>query len=274
MNKKNNTVLFIVEGEVAEPTILNGILSDIGLCDNQIYSYKTNIYSLYHKLRDTFDDDEEYDLFTFIVDLELEKNNPDNIIKFKRKQISEIYLFFDLDAHNDERTEENIAKVKELIECFNDENGLGKLYISYPMIEALTMYHQLQDSKINFYLFRADTNETKTGTKFKAICNTNPRSHHLRQTFSTHDIEWIKKYHLLLCKHIYQLKEIDSSTYKSFVTTSKTLEKQNESYQKNNKLIIVFSSIAEFLLDYINSEEFPELDNSIENIIIDLWNDD
>ena len=65
MNKKNNTVLFIVEGEVAEPTILNGILSDIGLCDNQIYSYKTNIYSLYHKLRDTFDDDEEYDLFYF-----------------------------------------------------------------------------------------------------------------------------------------------------------------------------------------------------------------
>ena len=58
------------------------------------------------------------------------------------------------------------------------------------------------------------------------------------------------------------------------VTTSKTLEKQNESYQKNNKLIFVFSSIAEFLLDYINSEEFPELDNSIENIIIDLWNDD
>ena len=36
MNKKNNTVLFIVEGEVAELTILNGILSDIGLCDNQI----------------------------------------------------------------------------------------------------------------------------------------------------------------------------------------------------------------------------------------------
>ena len=58
------------------------------------------------------------------------------------------------------------------------------------------------------------------------------------------------------------------------VTTTKTLEKQNESYQKNNKLIFVFSSIAEFLLDYINSEEFPELDNSIENIIIDLWNDD
>lgn len=73
MNKKNNTVLFIVEGEVAEPAILNGILNDIGLCDNQVYSYKTNIYSLYNKLRHTFDDDEEYDLFTFIVDLELEK---------------------------------------------------------------------------------------------------------------------------------------------------------------------------------------------------------
>ena len=36
------------------------------------------------------------------------------------------------------------------------------------------------------------------------------------------------------------------------VTTSKTLEKQNESYQKNNKLIFVFSSIAEFILYYIN----------------------
>lgn len=274
MIKKNNTVLFIVEGEVAEPAILNGILNDIGLCDNRIYSYKTNIYSLYHNLRHTFNNDEEYDLFTFIVDLESEKKYPDNIIKFNRKQISEIYLFFDLDAHNNEKTEENIAKVNELIEYFSDENGLGKLYISYPMIEALTMYHQLQDSKINFYLFRADTNETKTGKKFKAICNTNPRSHHLRQTFSTHDIEWIKKYHLLLCKHIYQFQEINSSIYKSFVTTAKTLEKQNESYQENNKLIYVFSSIAEFLLDYINSEEFPELDNSIENIIIDLWNDD
>lgn len=44
-------ILFIVEGEVAEPKVLNKLLSKMGYDGNtQIYSYKSNIYSLFNSI--------------------------------------------------------------------------------------------------------------------------------------------------------------------------------------------------------------------------------
>lgn len=58
-----------------------------------------------------------------------------------RDDFSEVYLFFDYDAHqtNLGRTV-NEDVVHQMLESFDNETENGKLYISYPMVEALRDY--------------------------------------------------------------------------------------------------------------------------------------
>lgn len=271
---KKDKILFIVEGEVVEPKVLESILSQLDIDKNQIYSYKTNIYTLYQKLMETFEEDEEYDLFAYLVELESKKTKPDNIINLSRDQIAEIYLLFDLDGHHSEDVEGNVRKIKKLVTMFNNETSLGKLYISYPMVEALTMYHRLENSHINFYQFKINDNMSKSKKKFKSICNNNPKSHHLKKQYTHDDIKWIMRYHLLLCSEIYRMI-VTRDSYRDIVSVEKTLELQEEYSLENENLIFVYSGIAEFLLDYLKVEELPEI-NSDEKIlkkIFNIWDD-
>lgn len=58
-----------------------------------------------------------------------------------REDFSEVYLFFDYDAH-----QTNLGKavnedvIRQMLESFDNETENGKLYISYPMVEALRDY--------------------------------------------------------------------------------------------------------------------------------------
>lgn len=269
---KKNKILFIVEGEVAEPRVLQNISEKLGIDSQQIYSYKTNIYTLYKKLKETFGEDEDYDIFSFIVELEGEKKNPNEIVNIPRSHISEIYLLFDFDAYDSNDIQGNIEKISELVEVFDNESELGKLYISYPMVEALTCYHQIQNSKISFYQFKINDKFSKEGLTFKAVCNENPRSHHLKKPYSPEEIDWIMKYHLLLCGQMYA-EEVNPASYRKSVSTAKALEIQVNNSSVNDNLIYVYSGIAEFLLDYIKIEDFPNIDDirCLNKEIINLW---
>ena len=52
-------------------------------------------------------------------------------------------MFFDYDGHAPLADDE---KIKELLILFNEETSFGKLYISYPMIEALKHINESKDS--------------------------------------------------------------------------------------------------------------------------------
>ena len=277
-------ILFIVEGKVAEPKVINNILRSMGYQENQIYSYKTNIYSLYSHLMKEYGDEKDYDLFSFIRELELrkDKKDQDKIVQARRNEFSSIYLFFDLDAHNipggsrflGQRPDVkgNIKKVQELVETFDNESELGKLYISYPMVESLTMYHGICDEKIYFYKFKAGTNKSRDGKKFKTICNEDKRSHLLNDEFSEEDIEWLKIYHLLLCREIFEIDTVDYKTFRSLVETRTVLSKQYETVEFN-ELIYVYSGIAEWVLNYSKENAFPDItpfaDKEVE--LINKW---
>ena len=52
---------------------------------------------------------------------------------------SEVYLFFDYDGHHNNIPKKLSGKdaLEEMLETFNNETELGKLYVSYPMVEAI-----------------------------------------------------------------------------------------------------------------------------------------
>lgn len=60
-----------------------------------------------------------------------------NVLKdIDKRFISEIYLFFDYDGHAYKREQVDDI-IKEMIENFNNETENGRIYISYPMVEAI-----------------------------------------------------------------------------------------------------------------------------------------
>ena len=130
---------FIVEGEAREPQIIDNISKVFFSHGNfKIITLPAgeNIYMLWKKLKaDDFDTD--------IIEVLRESN--DDISKqldgLSRDDFSEVYLFFDYDMHQTNLGKEDDADaVKQMLESFDNETVNGKLYISYPMVEALRDY--------------------------------------------------------------------------------------------------------------------------------------
>lgn len=93
-----------------------------------------NIYMLWNRLRE---DQFETDLISVLKEM-----NPDSAKNLKHisvEDFSEIYLFFDYDGHNNNIPKEfrNQDVLAEMLKTFDNETELGKLYISYPMIESI-----------------------------------------------------------------------------------------------------------------------------------------
>ena len=76
--------------------------------------------------------DEDLDTFNLLKERSL--LNKEILNEFNRNDFAEIYLFFDYDGHS---TLANDSKLESMLRFFNEETFVGKLYISYPMVEAL-----------------------------------------------------------------------------------------------------------------------------------------
>ncbi|NAR61681.1 hypothetical protein [Acinetobacter haemolyticus] len=119
-------ILFIVEGERTESQIVNNLLNYFIQKDSVVVkaSYKTDIYNLYARLKE----DEDLTVFNLVQERDT------SLAGYKRSQFAQVYLFFDHDPHIQQASDH---KIKELLEFFNEETEHGKLFVSYPMVEAL-----------------------------------------------------------------------------------------------------------------------------------------
>lgn len=96
--------------------------------------FGTVVYALYNEIKE----DSDLDVFTLL------KSRIRELQKFDRNTFSEIYLFFDYDAHASNASN---TKLEVLFSTFDNETENGKLYVSYPMLESLKHYTTLQDFK-------------------------------------------------------------------------------------------------------------------------------
>lgn len=139
MNHENIAV--IVEGNVREPDIIADMASVF--FKNRVKMIPlpagSNIYMLWKRLSE---DDYETD----IIEVVREDNSLSRKVLegYRRDDFSEVYLFFDYDGHqtnigNDDGKDGDTV-IREMLQTFNNETDQGKLYISYPMVEALRDY--------------------------------------------------------------------------------------------------------------------------------------
>ena len=143
-------ILFVFEGRKREPDIFRTfeyLFFPKG--QNIICSFGNNIYELYRQMKELEGDGDIVSLLR-----EINKDKPDNPFHgdIKSSDFSEIFLFFDYDFQNRNITLEQMNKqIAEMLDLFCDETDQGKLYINYPMIEAIRYTKTLPDEHFPEY---------------------------------------------------------------------------------------------------------------------------
>ena len=132
----NSFILLIFEGEKAEKMIYENIKNSFFKNNTILFAtYKAEIFQLWNLIEKKYNGDDDID----IIEVLKERGN-DDLTNVSREQVTEIHLFFDHDAHSHLSTME-IDKYNNIIEnmlnYFSNEYNQGKLWISYPMLEAV-----------------------------------------------------------------------------------------------------------------------------------------
>lgn len=153
MRDRKKHIAFVYEGEKTEKVLVERMkeLFFEEIADVMIFSFPAcgNIYMIWNKLR-------EYEFEIDVIDAirEISPKAKELLEGYSISDFSEVYLFFDYDAHNDNLPQvyRRTDVVEELLQAFDNETENGKLYISYPMIESLREMSIEQEDYKSFYV--------------------------------------------------------------------------------------------------------------------------
>ncbi len=133
----NELQLFVFEGSRAESKYVEKLEQNfLGKRITVKCVYDAEIYQLYKNLKE-----EELDFDMVELLKERSKENEELLKDYTRDSFAYIYLFFDYDAHS---TLADDSKIKEMLKFFDNETENGLLYISYPMVEAIRHYKNME----------------------------------------------------------------------------------------------------------------------------------
>ena len=268
---KSKKIAFVIEENKTEPQIIYNIkeyffkgLDVVPI----ILPNATNIYTLWEKIKE---DDEETDIIEIVKEealkqdqnqslTKIDRMNKIDFRKMNRDEFSEVYLFFDYDGHNDNLPKDKNPNdvLKSMLKTFDNETENGKMYISYPMVEAIkdysidTICHEQNNCFSNISIGR---NYKKQVSDYALI-----------NDFKRLDIIGWK---FIIQKYInscYCLLDIEHSlTKKEFVnrvTPTLIFDKQRHKYINRYGYIMVLSAFPEFLIDYFKEEVLERYLNS------------
>ena len=249
MNDKRKKIIFIYEGLKAEENLLQNLVkvffsskADISILNCPADG---NIYMLWTRLK-------KDDFETNVVDVlkEMSTIAKERLKDFKASDFSEIYLFFDYDGHNDNITKEYLRKdiLEEMLKTFNNETELGKLYVSYPMIESMRDIDAKTKDYKTLYLSLDEI------VQYKQIVSSQSEYNN----FSRID----EKHWLIACKASYKrasllAKYSSDCTYDYFIHNLNQEELyfyQKRNYICNGQLLCVLNSVPLFLVEYYGEE--------------------
>lgn len=139
MNKEKT--LFIFEGAKTEEKLVEKLEHNF-LGDRHAIKciFDAEIYQLYRAIKE----EKEFSIDLVSLLKERTAENANILNDYNRDSFAYIYLFFDYDAHS---TLADDDKIKKMLAFFNDETDEGMLYISYPMVEAIRHFKDLDSFK-------------------------------------------------------------------------------------------------------------------------------
>ena len=242
-------IAIIVEGERREPYYLKRMAAAFPpLKEIEIICLPTekNIYMLWKQLN-------EDDFGTDMIELIRENASPKTTKQLQgltRDDFQEIYLFFDFDPQQTNLGQKDgkdpRTVLAEMLETFDNETENGRLYISYPMSEALRDITPWSCKSFSDCFFPADEisdYKTRTGED-------NPYAS--VQKYDTHTWHMIAAIFLARCRCLMNGHADGIGLYhwyKEALSVSAICARQIQQLDQAGT-IFVLSAFPEFLLDY------------------------
>ena len=233
---------FIVEGEAREPLIIDNIAKVFFSHGNiKIITLPAgqNIYMLWKKLKE-----DDFDTDIIEVLREEHKELEEQLAGLSRDDFSEVYLFFDYDGHQNNLTKDEDEDVLEqMLISFDNETENGKLYISYPMVEALRDFEVgTCGKKNNCVVMFADIKDYK---KISAARSYYPQ-------FDMYDYNiWKDVIDIFSMRLSCLMNESEVISYDRYIETISPYEiLKSERFEIQQNRVFVISAFPEFLLDY------------------------
>lgn len=244
-SKSIKSILCIVEGKVAEGKILNKLNREYIHRNIEFVKIETNIYHFYNAyLKEISEIGNDIIMLSF-----LQKFDGSGVLKGKKpNDFLAIYLFMDLDRH-EPLSNKLLDCIPNMLQIFNNQNENGKIYISYPMVEAF--WHDI---------FEKETSSIELGGGYKAYVGNNRLKLVNKSDFDKSLITQIKQMNYLLYDEFNfpQNYQIDDWSQSVIYTN------QSEKYIQPKQQCLVLSPFALFLLEYLGKElflEWQKLDN-------------
>lgn len=256
-------ILFIFEGK-REKTIyesMEALFFNSHLSEPIVRVYDGNIYDLYCTYKKYGGD---MDIVSLLKDRYAQRGENIFAEDTKASDFAEIYLFFDLDFHHSNKPlDELVSQIRQMLNTFDNETEVGKLYISYPSIEALRYTQELPDE--NFYTYLATREQSKN---FKRVASNFSYYQNLsfityRTNYTPERSEWVKRnWQMLIKQNVLKANWLivgEKTLPKSIelISPTRIFEVQNRDYIPNEKVSIL-SAFATFLYDYFGSKIIAE----------------
>lgn len=216
----------------------------------EYYIVGTTFHLLYQNLISN-----EWDIVGTLKQMEHEKGEC-KLAPYNSSDFAEIYLFFDYDPHS---RGENINRLNteldEMLTFFDNETINGKLYINYPMIEALRYTKELPDKNYSSYTYPITecANFKKSAAEFSAYSGTTFLTNRDIETQSETRNNWelLKTQNVLKANYICNNKE-SLPTNKEDIGQKKIFINQLTKYvNTDNPRVSILSSLAIFINDYL-----------------------
>lgn len=239
-------ILFVLEGEEREKGLFDNIAGVFFNDKTEIVPVYVpvgiNLYMFYDVLKKS---NFETDVVEEIRSLSEETKK--KLAGYSRKDFAETYYFFDFDEHSNnlhDKKENNIEVLKSMLETFNNETELGKLYISYPMIESFRDFVPSDCGVVSGGCFR---NRNEFGA-YKRDSAKEPKNNKIT------DYDFVKwkgliENYIYRASCLFKINELDRNSFVEEVTPSHIFDKEIRIYQKSSDIFIL-SCLPEFLVDY------------------------
>ena len=233
----SNKILFVFEGESTEIQIINNLKNFFVNENVSLHCiYGGEIYQIYKQIKL----DEDLDTFNLLKERSIENKS---ILKdYNRDDFAEIYLFFDYDGHSIIADDK---KLNELLIFFNEETEKGKLYISYPMIEAIK--HLKKETS-----FKDIVAKCEKAYKSEVACSCDEEFKNFNN-YTKENWEYIVNQHSKKANYVVNDNFIFPT---SLISQNEIFEKQKEKYINISENVAVLGSFPIFLLDYYGIDKF------------------
>lgn len=259
MENKEKT-LFIFEGADTEDKFVEKLERNFLGREHAIKCvFDAEIYQLYRTMKD--------DSFSIDIVSLLKERTEKNAIALKdynRNSFAYIYLFFDYDAH---ATQADDEKIREMLSFFKDETEEGMLYISYPMVEAIRHYRDMNSFQSLTVKCKGRNCPYLENCHEKELCLKEPHYKQLSATDCRAQLTnvnsytesiWVELITAHLCKANYLVNdsfELPSSLMSQNLIFEKQLEKH---VNKRCPKVAVLSAFPLYALDYFGCEMIKE----------------